>query len=261
MPEDPLDRLLADEPRRPLDHPIRHVSPSSGAPALYSVAGRPVAAWRPWLISSSATARSSTGRGRRRSRATSRSPAASSPRSATSTSAATAGDRRRRAARHAGLRRHPHALRRPGHVGPDRRTVVASTASPRSRWATAASASHRRRPDRHDWLIGLLEGVEDIPGTALAEGLTWDWETFPEYLDALDAKPHTRRRRRARPARRAAHLRDGRARRRPHRGADRRRARAARRRWSARRSTPGRSASRRRAPTSTARRTAPTSAR
>jgi N-acyl-D-aspartate/D-glutamate deacylase len=47
------------------------------------------------------------------------------------------------------------------------------------------------RPDRHDWLISLLEGVEDIPGTALAEGLTWDWETFPEYLDSLDAKPHT----------------------------------------------------------------------
>jgi N-acyl-D-aspartate/D-glutamate deacylase len=47
------------------------------------------------------------------------------------------------------------------------------------------------RPDRHAWLIGLLEGVEDIPGTALAEGLTWDWETFPQYLDALAAKPHT----------------------------------------------------------------------
>ena len=47
------------------------------------------------------------------------------------------------------------------------------------------------RPDRHDWLIGLLEGVEDIPGTALAEGLTWDWETFPEYLDSLASKPHT----------------------------------------------------------------------
>jgi N-acyl-D-aspartate/D-glutamate deacylase len=31
----------------------------------------------------------------------------------------------------------------------------------------------------------MLEGVEDIPGTALAEGLTWDWETFPDYLDAL----------------------------------------------------------------------------
>ena len=45
--------------------------------------------------------------------------------------------------------------------------------------------------DRHDWLIGLLEGVEDIPGTALAEGLPWDWESFPEYLDAVDRRPHT----------------------------------------------------------------------
>lgn len=45
-------------------------------------------------------------------------------------------------------------------------------------------------PDRHDWLISLLEGVEDIPGTALAEGLTWDWETFPEYLDSLARTPH-----------------------------------------------------------------------
>jgi N-acyl-D-amino-acid deacylase len=41
------------------------------------------------------------------------------------------------------------------------------------------------RIDRHDFLIGLLEGVEDIPGTALAEGLTWDWESFPDYLDAI----------------------------------------------------------------------------
>ena len=47
------------------------------------------------------------------------------------------------------------------------------------------------RPDRHDWLIGLMEGVEDIPGTALAEGLTWGWETFPEYLDALDQRRWT----------------------------------------------------------------------
>jgi N-acyl-D-amino-acid deacylase len=45
------------------------------------------------------------------------------------------------------------------------------------------------RPDRHDWLIGLMEGVEDIPGTALAEGLSWQWESFPEYLDALEAVP------------------------------------------------------------------------
>ena len=44
-------------------------------------------------------------------------------------------------------------------------------------------------PDRHEWLIELMEGVEDIPGTALAEGIDWKWETFPEYLDALDAMP------------------------------------------------------------------------
>jgi N-acyl-D-aspartate/D-glutamate deacylase len=44
-------------------------------------------------------------------------------------------------------------------------------------------------PDRHDWLIATMEGVEDIPGTALHEGLRWDWESFPEYLDALDRQP------------------------------------------------------------------------
>jgi N-acyl-D-aspartate/D-glutamate deacylase len=47
------------------------------------------------------------------------------------------------------------------------------------------------QPDRHDWLIGLMEGVEDIPGTALSEGMTWEWETFPEYLDALDRRHWT----------------------------------------------------------------------
>jgi N-acyl-D-aspartate/D-glutamate deacylase len=43
--------------------------------------------------------------------------------------------------------------------------------------------------DRHQWLIGLMEGVEDIPGTALAEGIRWGWETFPEFLDFLDEQP------------------------------------------------------------------------
>jgi N-acyl-D-amino-acid deacylase len=47
------------------------------------------------------------------------------------------------------------------------------------------------KPDKHDWLIGLMEGVEDIPGTALAEGMTWNWETFPEYLDELERLPRT----------------------------------------------------------------------
>lgn len=46
-------------------------------------------------------------------------------------------------------------------------------------------------PDRHEWLIGLMEGVEDIPGTALAEGIRWEWETFPEYLDALGTRSWT----------------------------------------------------------------------
>lgn len=44
-------------------------------------------------------------------------------------------------------------------------------------------------PSRREWLIGLMEGVEDIPGTALAEGIAWEWETFPEYLDALARTP------------------------------------------------------------------------
>src|ERR1700730_6402757 len=47
------------------------------------------------------------------------------------------------------------------------------------------------RPDRHEWLIGLMEGVEDIPGTALSEGMKWEWETFPEYLDALGRRSWT----------------------------------------------------------------------
>jgi N-acyl-D-aspartate/D-glutamate deacylase len=45
------------------------------------------------------------------------------------------------------------------------------------------------RPDRREWLISLMEGVEDIPGTALAEGIRWEWESFPEYLDALERMP------------------------------------------------------------------------
>jgi N-acyl-D-aspartate/D-glutamate deacylase len=45
------------------------------------------------------------------------------------------------------------------------------------------------RPDEHEWLIQLMEGVEDIPGTALADGIAWAWESFPEYLDALDRFP------------------------------------------------------------------------
>lgn len=45
-------------------------------------------------------------------------------------------------------------------------------------------------PERHDWLIALMEGVEDIPGSAMTEGIEWEWETFPEYLDAIERRSH-----------------------------------------------------------------------
>ncbi len=46
------------------------------------------------------------------------------------------------------------------------------------------------RAQDHDRLIELMEGVEDIPGAALHEGLDWSWESFPEYLDAVARRPH-----------------------------------------------------------------------
>jgi N-acyl-D-aspartate/D-glutamate deacylase len=45
-------------------------------------------------------------------------------------------------------------------------------------------------PGDHDRLIELMEGVEDIPGAALHEGLDWSWQTFGQYLDAIDRRPH-----------------------------------------------------------------------
>ena len=45
------------------------------------------------------------------------------------------------------------------------------------------------RPGGQDFLVELMEGVEDIPGTALHEGIDWAWESFGEYLDALDRTP------------------------------------------------------------------------
>ncbi len=45
-------------------------------------------------------------------------------------------------------------------------------------------------PERRDWLIGLMEGVEDIPGAAMSDGIAWEWETFEGYLDALDRRQY-----------------------------------------------------------------------
>ena len=44
-------------------------------------------------------------------------------------------------------------------------------------------------PNKRDWLIGLMEGVEDIPGAALSEGIKWNWESFPEYTAAVGKMP------------------------------------------------------------------------
>ncbi len=44
------------------------------------------------------------------------------------------------------------------------------------------------KPGDEEFLIQLMEGVEDIPGTALSEGVDWNWETFPEFLDAIEKK-------------------------------------------------------------------------
>ena len=50
-------------------------------------------------------------------------------------------------------------------------------------------APARKTKSDHSDLIGLMEAIEEIPGVALADGLKWNWETFPEYLDALDQMP------------------------------------------------------------------------
>src|SRR6476660_6454034 len=44
------------------------------------------------------------------------------------------------------------------------------------------------RPDDHETLVDLMAGVEDIPGVVMVDGLPWTWETFPEFMDALDSR-------------------------------------------------------------------------
>jgi N-acyl-D-aspartate/D-glutamate deacylase len=44
------------------------------------------------------------------------------------------------------------------------------------------------RPDQHELLIRMMEGVEDIPGAVMSAGVPWNWESFPDYLDALDRR-------------------------------------------------------------------------
>jgi N-acyl-D-amino-acid deacylase len=46
------------------------------------------------------------------------------------------------------------------------------------------------RRDDHDVLVSVMEGVEDVPEVVMTKGLDWSWETFPEFLDVIDSRPH-----------------------------------------------------------------------
>jgi N-acyl-D-amino-acid deacylase len=46
------------------------------------------------------------------------------------------------------------------------------------------------RPEHRELLVSVMEGVEDIPEVVMTEGLTWEWETYPDYLDAIEKRPH-----------------------------------------------------------------------
>ncbi len=65
------------------------------------------------------------------------------------------------------------------------------------------------RPGDRETLVELMEGVEDLPGTVLHEGLSWEWETIADYLDALERRRYRHRRRRPGVPRARASLRDG----------------------------------------------------
>ena len=94
------------------------------------------------------------------------------------------------------------------------------------------------RPEHRDLLVSVMEGVEDIPEVVMTEGLTWDWETYPEYLERHREAPARHRLRLPDPALGGARLCDGPARRRPRAG-DRGRPARRCRRWCARRSDVG----------------------
>ena len=98
------------------------------------------------------------------------------------------------------------------------------------------------RPEHRDLLVSVMEGVEDIPEVVMTEGLTWDWETYPEYLERHREAAARHRLRLADPALGGARLCDGPARRRPRAGDGGRPATRCRR-WCARRSTSARWAS------------------
>ena len=152
--------------------------------------------------------------------------------------------RRPRAGRRPRLRRHPHALRRPGLLGPHAHASRRGTASRRVVIGNCGFGIAPTRPADRDLILRTLENVEGMSIDALRTGLGADWrfETFPEFLDAIERARHGDQRRRAGRPHAGPALRDGRGGdgARGDRGRDRAHARARR----ATRSPPARSASR-----------------
>ena len=104
--------------------------------------------------------------------------------------AAHGGDRRRRRARHPRLRRRAHALRRPGDLGPAADAVVLARRDHRGhgqlrRGLRPGGARSSTSGSSVSW-----RGSRTSPARRCQRGIDWGWETFPEYLDALDARPH-----------------------------------------------------------------------
>ena len=141
----------------------------------------------PCTTSSFAAAALSTAPASRRSPATSRSRASASPRSAASRA-------RQREIDAAGL------LVTPGwvdvHTHYDGQAMWDPLLAPSS-WHGVTTVMFGNcgvgfapvRPEHRGALMDLMEGVEEIPNPVLAEGLTWEWESFPDFLDALERRP------------------------------------------------------------------------
>ena len=120
----------------------------------------------------------------RRSAPTSASPTAASSRSRDRVTARR-GDRRERAPRHARVRRHPHALRPAGAVGPRAVAVARTTASPSVVAGNCGYSLAPTRPADRASLCRTLDKVEDMRLATLEAGIDWDFETYPEYLAAV----------------------------------------------------------------------------
>ena len=137
---------------------------------------------------SSATARWSTARGRRPTGPTSACATGASPRSGGSASGAP-----RRSTPRATSSRPASSTATPTWTprcsGTRWAPARAGTASPRWSWATAGSPSRPPGPTQRHLVVRNLERAEDISADAMAAGIDWTWETFPEYLDAVDRAP------------------------------------------------------------------------